>query len=179
MKDMLVALGVLLAIVLVIGGLSRGFGFAPTGPMVDPAGIPSVDAPAELRALTAPFPVRIPATPVGWRSNSVAQDPVPGTDRGEVRVGYLTAGSNYLQLLQSDAGEDALLAAQSGTRQLPAQGPQDVAGQRWVVYGARPAEPVWIADLGPVRLVINGTGTDDEYRALAGAALAGEVLASR
>jgi Protein of unknown function (DUF4245) len=174
-KDMLVALGVMLAIVLVIGGLSRGFGFAPTGPTVDPTGIPVVDAPAELRGLAAsvPFALRTPAAPVGWRSNSVAQEPVSGTDRKQVRVGYLTAGSHYLQLLQSDASEEALLAAQAGTRQLVAQGTQDVAGQRWVVYGTRPGEPVWIADEGQVRLVISGTGTDDEYRALAAAVLAG------
>jgi hypothetical protein len=174
-RDMAVALGVLIAIVLVIGGLSRGFGFAPTGPTVDPAGIPAVDAPAELRALApaVPFALRIPAVPTGWRSNSVARDPVAGTDRTGVRVGYLTAGSNYLQLLQSDATEEALLAAQSGTRQLAAQGMSDVGGQRWVVYGTRPAEPVWIADAGQVRLVISGTGTDDEYRALAAATLAG------
>lgn len=175
LKDMLAALGVLLAIVLVIGGLSRGFGFAPTGPTVDPTGIPVVDAPAELRGLAAsvPFALRIPAAPAGWRSNSVAGEPVSGTDREQVRVGYLTAGSHYVQLLQSDATEEALLATQAGTRQLVAQGTQDVAGQRWVVYGTRPGEPVWIADLGAVRLVISGTGTDDEYRALAAATLAG------
>lgn len=180
-RDMLAALGVLVVIVLVVGGLSRGFGFAPTGPTVDPAGVPVVDAPAELRgpAASVPFPLRVPATPPGWRSNSVAREPVTGTDRRSVRVGYLTGSSRYLQLVQSDAVEDALLAAQAGTRTLVAQGTQDVAGRRWVVYGARPGEPVWIADLGPVRLVISGSGTDDEYRALAGAAQAGEVMAPR
>ncbi len=180
-KDMAVALGVLIAIVLVVGGLSRGFGFAPTGPTVDPAGIPTVDAPAELRGLAAsvPFALRIPAVPAGWRPNSVADDPLAGTDRTAVRVGYLTDQSDYLQLVQSDATEEALLAAQAGTRQLVAQGTQDVAGQRWVVYGTRPGEPVWIADEGRVRLVITGSGTDDEYRALAGAARAGEVVTPR
>ncbi len=180
-RDMAAALGVLIAIVLVIGGLSRGFGFAPTGPTVDPAGIPTVDAPAELRglAVSVPFALRIPAAPAGWRSNSVAGDPVAGTDRKAVRVGYLTGGSTYVQLLQSDATEEALLAAQAGTRRLVAQGTQDVAGQRWVVYGTRPGEPVWIADEGRVRLVISGSGTDDEYRALAGAALGGEILPAR
>jgi hypothetical protein len=172
---MLVAIGVLVVIVLVIGGLSRGFGFAPTGPTVDPTGIPVVDAPTELRGLapSVPFALRTPSAPEGWRSNSVAAEPVSRTDRKQVRVGYLTAGSHYLQLLQSDATEEALLAAQAGTRQLVAQGTQDVAGQRWVVYGTRPGEPVWIADLGTVRLVISGTATDDEYRALAAGALAG------
>lgn len=175
-RDMVVAIGVLLAVVLVIGGLSRGFGFTPGGPTVDPTGIPVVDAPAQLRGLASsvPFPLAVPATPPGWRSNSVAQDRVVGTDRTDVRVGYLTAASRYLQLLQTDAPEDALLAAQPGGRRLAGQGPQTVAGQQWVVYGAEPDEPIWIADLptpggGSVRVLISGSGTVDDYRVLAAA----------
>jgi hypothetical protein len=182
-RDMAVAIGVLVAVVLVIGGLSRGFSFTPTGPTVDQNAVPVVDAPADLRSLASsvPFALRIPAVPAGWRSNSVAQDPVAGTTTTDVRVGYITGESNYLQLLQSDATEEALLAAQLGTRHLAAQGPQEVGGQEWVVYGIRPDEPIWIADVaapggGSVRLVISGSGTDDEYRALAGAAVAGELL---
>ena len=182
-KDMVVAIGVLLVVVLVIGGLSRGFGFAPGGPTVDPAAIPVVDAPAELRGLatSVPYPLRAPATPEGWRSNSVAQDRVTGTARTDVRVGYLTAGSRYLQLLQTDAPEDVLLAAQSPGRRLAAQGPQTVAGQAWVVYGAEPEEPVWIADLPTqggksVRVLISGSGTVANYRTLAAAVQSGDVL---
>ncbi len=178
---MLLAIGVLLAVVLVIGGLSHGFGFAPTGPTVDPSAVPVVDAPAALTSLApaVAFPVRAPVTPAGWRANSVADDPVAGTGRTAVRVGYLTAQSQYLQLLQSDATEEALLASQAGTRTLVAQGTQDVAGQRWVVYGARPGEPVWIADLGAVRLLITGSAVDDDYRTLAAAADTGRLLTRR
>jgi len=182
-KDMVVAIGVLLVVVLVIGGLSRGFSFAPGGPTVDPTGIPVVDAPAELRGLASsvPFALRVPAVPPGWRSNSVAEDRVVGTDRTDVRIGYLTEQSQYLQLLQTDAAEDALLAAQQGAARLAAQGPQDVGGQEWVVYGTQPSEPIWIADVatpggGSVRMLISGSGTVDDYRALAGAVVAGELL---
>lgn len=182
-KDMVAAIGVMLLVVLVIGGLSRGFGFAPGGPTVDPTGIPVVDAPAQLRGLASSvsFPLRVPATPAGWRSNSVAEDRVVGTDRTDVRVGYLTGASQYLQLVQTDATEDALLAAQPGARALTAQGPETVAGQQWVVYGAEPAEPIWIADLatpggGSVRVLISGSGAAQDYRTLAGAVQAGEVL---
>ena len=182
-KDMVVAIGVLLAVVLVIGGLSHGFSFAPGGPTVDPTGIPVVDAPAVLRGLapSVPFALRVPATPAEWRSNSVAEDRVVGTDRTDVRVGYLTAQSRYLQLLQTDATQDALLAAQLGGRKPTAQGPQTVAGQQWVVYGAQPDESIWIGDLatpggGSVRVLISGSGAIDDYRALASAVQTGEVL---
>lgn len=182
-RDMVGAMGILLAVVLVIGGLSHGFSFAPGGPTVDPTGIPVVDAPAELRGLASsvPYPLRVPVTPPGWRSNSVAEDRVTGTDRTDTRVGYLTTQSQYLQLLQTDATEDALLAAQPGSRTLAAQGPQTVAGQEWVVYGTEPGEPIWIADIATpggasVRVLISGSGTAEDYRTLATAVQAGEVL---
>src|SRR3954454_10676656 len=141
-RHMVAAVGVMLLVVLVLGFLSSGASFTPGGPVSEPSTARVVDAPAQLRALTAPFPVRVPATPAGWRSNSVGTDDVAG--RKAIRAGYLTPSAGYLQLQQSDATEEALLAA-IGER--PAQGAQDVGGARWVVYGARPAEPVWIADV--------------------------------
>jgi uncharacterized protein DUF4245 len=167
-RHMIAAVGVLVLIVLVLGFLSGGVGFSP-GPVADPSAVRVVDAPAQLRGLagSVPFAVRVPATPAGWRSNSVGTDVV--ADRKAVRVGYLTPSAGYLQLQQSDATEEALLAA-VGER--PGQGAQEVGGTRWVVYGARPAEPVWIADVKGVRLVLTGSATDDEFRTLATAVLA-------
>jgi hypothetical protein len=158
--------GVLLLVVVVLGFLSGGAGFTPAGPVADPSTARVVDAPAQLRAITAPFPLRVPATPQGWRSNSVGTDLVAG--RKAVRTGYLTPSAGYLQLQQSDASEEALLAA-VGER--AAQGVQEVGGVRWVVYGTRPTEPVWIADVKGVRLVLTGSATDDEFRTLATAVL--------
>jgi hypothetical protein len=165
---MIAAVGVLVFIVLVLGFLSGGVGFSP-GPVADPSAVRVVDAPAQLRGLagSVPFAVRVPATPAGWRSNSVGTDVVG--DRKAIRVGHLTPSAGYLQLQQSDATEEALLTALGGR---PAQGAQDVAGTRWVVYGTRPAEPVWIADVKGVRLALTGSATDDEFRTLATAVLA-------
>jgi hypothetical protein len=166
-RHMIAAVGVLLLVVVVLGFLSGGVGFTPGGPVSDPSTARVVDAPAQLRAITAPFPVRVPATPQGWRSNSVGTDVVAG--RKAVRAGYLTPSAGYLQLQQSDASEEALLAA-VGER--AARGVEEVGGARWVVYGARPTEPVWIADVKGVRLVLTGSATDDEFRTLATAVLA-------
>jgi Protein of unknown function (DUF4245) len=171
-RHMVAAVAVLVFAVLVLGFLAGGAGFAPAGPVADPSTVRVVDAPTQLRGLagSVPFSVRVPATPSGWRSNSVGMDVV--ADRKVVRVGYLTPSARYLQLQQSDATEEALLLAVAGTRPMPAQGTQDVAGALWVVYGARPAEPVWIADVKGVRLVLTGSATDDEFRTLATAVLA-------
>jgi Protein of unknown function (DUF4245) len=177
-RHMAAAVGVLVAIVVVLGFVSRGAGFAPGGPTVDGSRLPTIDAPAELgsRQASTPFPLRVPAVPVGWRANSVGVDPI-GPDHRAVRVGYVTPGATFVQVQQTDAPEEAALAAASGSRVLAAQGSHDVAGQRWTVYGTRPGEPVWIADTGSVRWVVTGSGTDDEFRALAAALRAGPPAA--
>ncbi|MGI9003983.1 MAG: DUF4245 domain-containing protein [Pseudonocardia sp.] len=181
-RDMLVALAVLVPLILVVGGVSRACTFAPGGPTVDPSGLPVVDAPAELRALAplVPFAVRIPAVPPRWRSNSVDRDLVAGGGRA-VRTGYITPEGRFLRLLQTDASEAALVAVESGAEPVVAQGAVEVGGQRWVVYERGGGEPIWIAEVAtpgatPVRLLITGSGGQDDFRALAGAAVTGQLL---
>jgi hypothetical protein len=179
-RDMLVALAVLVPVILLVGGMTRACTFSPGGPTVDPNAVPVVDAPAELRELApfVPFAVRIPAVPAGWRSNSVDQDLVDGIR--VVRTGFLTPEGRYLRLLQSAAPEPALLAVETGAEPVPARGATEVGGQRWVVYGAE-REQIWIAEVAtpgaePVRLLITGSGGEQDFRTLAGAVLAGELL---
>jgi Protein of unknown function (DUF4245) len=181
-RDMVVAVAVLVGVVLVLAGVTRSCSFAPGGPTIDPTGVPVVDAPAALRELRVPFPLRIPAVPAGWRSNSVGQDRVEGGR--VVRVGYLTPDGQYLRLLQSDATEPVVLAVETGANPAVVRGPVDVGGQRWVVYTRGSDEPIWTADVptpggGSVRMLITGSGTEDEARTLAGAAVAGELLPAR
>jgi hypothetical protein len=183
---------VLAGIILLFGGATRSCSFAPAGPTSDPAGIPVVDAPAALRELRVPFPVRIPAVPPGWRSNSVAQDRVApdptAPDQAEraraVRIGYLTPEGRYLRLLQSNATEPTLLAVETGATPVVVRGPVDIAGQRWVVYDRGSDEPVWIADVptpdaGSLRMLITGSGSEEGMRTLAAAAVSGELLPAR
>lgn len=182
MRDMAGAVLVLAVLVLLSAGITRSCTFAPTGPVVDPSGIPAVDAPAKLRELRAGFPVRIPAVPADWRSNSVGQDRVEGGR--VVRTGYLTPDGRYLRLLQSDATEPVLLGVETGANPVAARGPVEVSGQKWVVYARADGEPIWVADVptdggSSIRLLITGSGTEEAVRTLAGAALAGELLPAR
>lgn len=181
-RDMLVALGVLVVVVGFVGGVTRGCAFSPGGPTIDAGAVPVVDAPAELRRLApiVPFPLRIPAVPPGWRSNSADQDLVDPADPAagrSVRVGYLTPEGRYLRLLQSDGTEEALLLSETGAAGAPALGTADVAGVRFVRYGSEDEEPIWIGELDGVRLLITGSGGEADYQALAGAVVAGEQLA--
>ena len=51
-----------------------------------------------------------------------------------------------------------------------------MTGATWVSYTDDTREPIRIATLDGVRLLITGSGTDDEFRTLAAAATATEAL---
>jgi hypothetical protein len=176
-RDLLGAVGLLVVVVLVLGGLTRGCAFAPAGPAVDPSAGPTVDAPAQLRALAAstPFPLRVPVVPADWRSNAVGVVQVGPAAHRAVRTGYLTPAGRYLRVVQSDADEADLLGEEA--RGTPvASGPVDVAGTSWVSYGDGTPEPVRIAAVDGVRLLITGSGDDAEFRTLAAGTTGGTVL---
>ncbi len=197
-RDLLGAVALLVVVVLVVGGLTRGCTFSPGGPTVDPSAGPTVDAPAQLRALArgTPFALRVPAVPADWRANAVGVVRVAPADNRAVRTGYITPAGRYLRVTQSDAGEAELVAAEAdgasrrageersepGSRPpvgegrgTPASGAVEVAGTTWVTYeGAR--EPIRVADVDGVRLAITGSGDDAEFRTLAEATTRGAVL---
>jgi hypothetical protein len=177
MRDMIGALVVLALVVLAAGGLSRSCTFAPTGPTVDAARLPSPDVAAELRRLAtdSTFPLRVPAVPQGWRANAVDRTSLPEGGR-EVRVGYLTEEGRYLRLQQGDATEEAMLRAESGGAVATAQGAVDVEGRQWVTYTGERDEQIWITDVDGVRLLVTGSGSEADFRTLAVAAVRGEVV---
>ena len=181
-RDILGALGLLVLVVLVVGGLSRSCTFSPGGPTVDASRLPVVDAPAELRRLApgVPFPVRIPAVPPEWRANAVNVVDLEGGVRA-LSTGYLTPEGRYLRLLQTDASEEVLLAADVGAQPAPAYGVVEIDGARWVTYPGERSEPIWIAEVAapdgpPVRMLITGSGGEADIRTLARAAAAGEIV---
>ncbi|WP_181783934.1 DUF4245 domain-containing protein [Pseudonocardia pini] len=174
-RDMLGALVILLVIALVGGGV-RSCSFSPGGPTVDPDSAPQVDAPAQLTefAKSSVFPLRVPALPEGWRANSTDRGPVAegGT---AVRVGYLAPSGRYLRLVQSDGSEEGLLATEGGP---PAgTGVVEAGGLQWVVYQAEGSEPFRVTTSPDgVRWLVTGSAADDEFRTLADAAAAGQLL---
>jgi Protein of unknown function (DUF4245) len=178
MRDMVGALVVLAVVVLAAGGLSRSCTFAPTGPTVDSSRLPVVDVPAELTRLApdTTFPLRVPAVPDGWRANAVDRSSLP--EGGHiVSTGFLTPDGRYLRLQQGDATEEAMLRAEAGGGTAPGQGAVDVDGRQWVAYAGERGEPIWITDVDGVRLLVTGSGSEADFRALAVAAVRGEVIA--
>ena len=151
LRDMIGALVLLAAFVLVIGGLTRGCSFAPTGPTSDPSAGPTVDAPAQLRVLASstPFVLRVPTVPAEWRANAVGVVRVgPGGNRG-VRTGYVLPTGHYLRVVQSDAAEADLVTEEAkGTP--TATGPVDVGGTTWVTYSDGTPEQLRVAQVDGV-----------------------------
>lgn len=183
-RDMFWSMAPLVVACLVLAGLLGMCSFAPSGP--GPGPVPDYDAPAALGADAEALgiPVRLPAVPEGWQSNSGSRKGIESgrTDPGtglQVRavastVGYLTPTGRYLSVTQSNADEEKLIATY-GTDLVPT-GVEDVDGVRWIVYrggerDGRPGEPVWTARIsgptGPAQLALTGAGNPDEFRTLA------------
>jgi hypothetical protein len=105
----------------VLAGLVGMCSFRPNGP-ADGA-IPTYDAAAALQddANALNFPIRLPALPAGWQSNSGTRTGIeagrtdPGTGERQravvARVGYIAPSKMYVSLTQSNADETALVAS--------------------------------------------------------------------
>jgi hypothetical protein len=188
-RDMFWSLAPLVVACIVLAGLLGMCSFQGRGPVEGSA--PSYDAAAALQADAdaLKIPVRLPALPDGWRSNSGGRagieagvaDPRTGQPMRAVvsRVGYLAPSGKYLSLTQSNADEDKLVG--SIAPELVPSGAQDVDGTNWVVYqGGEGVEPVWTTRLpGNAQIAITGAGNPDEFRTLAAATQSQQPLTPR
>lgn len=177
-RDMAYSIVPLVLICLVLAGASRACAFSPGGPQAAPPPV-TVDAQASLsaEARTAAFPLRVPRLPDGWVANSTSRTTVRGAAGGDsVGVGFIAPDGRYLRLVQSAAATDPLVAAEVDGRRSPTSA-EDLTGTSWTIYTQQGAEPAWVADLGPVRLLVTGSGTEEDFRTLAIGTTAADPLA--
>lgn len=168
-RDMAISMIPLVLICIVVAAVAGQCSFSPGHPTKGQ--IPHYDATDALRAdaqqLT--FPIRLPRTPDGWQANSGGHDTVNGNDGGEATsVGYITPAGDYVRITQSNASAAALVRFVAGSAR-GVTGEQPVDGHQWSVYAQVGAEPIWTTDLGSVRMLLTGSGTDAEFRQLAAA----------
>lgn len=154
-------------ICLIIAGIAGSCAFRPNGPSVGE--IPRYDAEVALssQARQLDFPIRLPATPEGWTTNSGGTVPLSTTSSEVVvNVGYVTGRTSYLQLAQSGADADAL-------QQFTAGGGRAITGEEiigelnWAVFTDKGAETVWVAQLPGSSVSITGSGNPEEFAMLA------------
>ncbi|MDL9938341.1 DUF4245 domain-containing protein [Gordonia sp. ABSL1-1] len=135
-------------------------------------------------ASTMAFPIRLPDTPPKWKPNSGSTADVDG--HRVSTVGWLSANGAYVQLTQSDATEESLLAYMAGkddngtTYSIDTDGPRTVAGRGWVAYSTGNLnKKFWVTDLGDVRIAVATRGPDADLETLATAVLAQAPLQAR
>lgn len=159
----------LVLLCLIIAGIASQCSFSPGGPTAGPIPHFDVDAALKYDAREIGFPIRNPNVPEGWTPNSGSRSVVSGDHGGDSStVGYITPAGRYIQLTQSNAGEDGLVGFVAGEPRR-ATGAEQVDGHNWVVYGQKGVEPIWISDFGDVRLLITGSASTEEYTVLASA----------
>ncbi|MFC8385268.1 DUF4245 domain-containing protein [Nocardia sp. NPDC057272] len=177
-RDLFWSLIPLVLAAVVLAGVASQCTVATNGPTQGQ--IPHFDADAALSsdAKTLSFPIRKPALPQGWVSNSGSRDTIATAGGGAVStVGYITPQGTYMRYSQTDASEEALSRQELGSRY--PTGTQEVAGQKWVVYSEPTEETAWIADLGGVRILITGAGNEAAFTTLATAITAAQPLAKK
>ena len=164
-----------LALVLTVGftGLCS---FNPGEPESGPVREVDSEAFLQMEAQRVPFPVRAPETPEGWTPNSTRAGQAAGHPTSI--LGFVTANGDYVHALQTDAPAEDLPA--DGKARISA-GTVDVDGVTWEVReGTEPnVRRTWVADLGDVRVLLEGSANDEEYRALAKAMQEAPTVADR
>lgn len=131
---------------------------------------------------TLPFPIRQPPDPDGWKPNSGSRENVSG--HVVSNVGWITASGSYLQLTQTDASEDELVAHlagddDSGGGVASGSGTKEIGGQRWVTYSTYDRNKFWITDLGTVRIAVMSTGPEGDMNTMAALILEQQPLPGR
>jgi hypothetical protein len=166
-RDMVWSLIPLVVACLIIAAIASQCSLSPGGPTQGPIPNFDVDAALQYDASELPFPIRNPVVPEDWTPNSGSRQAIAGDQGGDVsNVGYISGAGRYIKLTQSDAIEEVLVPYAVGEPRY-ASGAESIDGNEWVVYEQQSAEPVWITDLGDVRLLITGSGSTEEFTELA------------
>ncbi len=174
-KDMVWSIIPLLVICAIIAGIagSCSWGF---GSDAAQQSVPSFDSGAAFTAdaRNLPFPIRQPAVPAGWQSNSGTTSMVGSSLTSN--VGWITDSGGYVQLSQSQATEEELVRNLGGDGVL-GSGTAQAGGRTWITYTNEPDNRVvWITDLGDVRIGLLGRGQNPPLHELAEATLAASPL---
>lgn len=166
-RDMVWSLIPLVVACLIIAGIASQCSLSPGGPKQGPIPNFDVDAALQYDASELDFPIRNPVVPEDWTPNSGNRGSIGGELGGDAStVGYISGAGRYNRLTQSNAAEETLVPFAVGEPRY-ASGSTDIAGQEWTLYEQEGSEPVWVTDLGDVRILITGSGSTDEFTTLA------------
>ncbi len=170
MRDMVMAMGVLVVALLVVVGAYGGFSFGvgdTSGTVVPTADVTGGFAHAED---SLGFPIAVPqGLPDTWQPNSftVTNPEIQGGDGiPAARGGWLTASGRFITLVQSSATQADLVTQEVG-RGLGSRGAVDAGGATWSIYPGMRDELAWVRTKGAVTYLITGAAGEDDFRLLA------------
>ncbi|GGC68928.1 DUF4245 domain-containing protein [Hoyosella rhizosphaerae] len=163
-RDMLLTMVPLVIIILIFAGMTGLWSRdAPQGPVVTI----NADLALEYDASILDFPIRIPDVRDEWQPNSGNRTSLENEGGGTVTwIGYVTDGSLYLRFSQSDISEQRLVGYHLGEFQNQV-GSSNAGGTEWGIYEAVNGEPIWVTDLGDVRIGMTGSATAAQFEEMA------------
>lgn len=174
-RDMLLSLAAMAVIMFIAVGTTGLCSFNPGRP--EQGMIPRADVQSFLKQENqrAPYPVVEPRLPEGWTANSTRAGMI-GPHQTSI-IGYVTPEESYVQVLQTDAPADMLPDPDQAPR--VDAGTMEAGGVTWQVSeGTEPnVRRTWVADLGDVRVEIQGSASDEMYRTLAEAVVKAHAAA--
>lgn len=163
-RDLILTMIPLVAIILLFAAIAGQCSFNPGGP--EPGAPPQFNAELALEydASIVDFPVRIPEVNEEWQANSGVRDEA---ERGVITwVGYVTADSLYLRYSQTDLAEGDLVEYHTGDPE-GREGTVSAGDTEWNIYRAANGEPIWVTDLGDVRIGMTGSATHTDFTEMA------------
>ena len=163
-KDIVLSLVVLLVAMFLTVGFTGLCSFNP-GEADQSGPVQEVDADAVLQmdARTFDFPIRNPEMPEGWVANSARRVMVGGEPSS--LVGWVINGENYISLTQTGADFKAASEPDDSVRE--ETGTETTGDVEWHVFTGDDARPLWVADLGDVRLAIEAMASHEQTRTAA------------
>lgn len=159
-RDMVISIGLLLAVVFALFGLYRWLGGdEPT--RIDPG--PAFEQARNAKA----FPVLEPSgLPSGWTPVSATYQQQTGGSL--LRVGYTSPGGEGAQLIEGNVQPDILLTRELGGDSAQVTGDVvDLGGRQWQVYNARDDERAYVLQEPDRTVIVIGQASDEELKQLA------------
>ena len=170
-RDIAINAVLIVVLMLVAVGATGLCSFNPGAPEQGP--VQEVDAETflDLESRAVDFPVRYPAMPEGWITNSARRSMLAGQPAPV--VGWVTPDRGFIQLTQTGLDAEAAIEnADSKPRTLDRT--VDVDGHPVEVFTSEEQDvrDLWVVDAGDARFVLTGAGEDREFEELIATALA-------
>lgn len=157
-------IGVLLVAVFLTVGFTGMCSFNPGRP--DASGpVQEIDAETVLKmdAMGLSIPIRYPEMPENWVPNSARRVQV-GQESSSL-VGWVIDGGEYVSLTQTAADMKAATQPDDDVRE--ATSTKDIDDVEWQIFDGEDARPIWVADLGDIRLIMESMTSEKNLELLA------------